>query len=66
MYFYTQYCHVYEWLYTDFGLVNWFIKHLQIVTTSNYIAKLINAPYCSLEHTLKFSQPAVSVPVVAW
>jgi hypothetical protein len=29
------YCHVYERLYTGFGLVIVFIEHLQIVTTSN-------------------------------
>jgi hypothetical protein len=59
-------CHVLEWLLKGFGLIIEFIDHLQIVTTSNYIA-IANS------HTLQFtaartksSQPAVSSPVVVW
>jgi hypothetical protein len=34
----VSYCHVYEWLERESGLVIVFIDHLQIVTTSNYKA----------------------------
>jgi hypothetical protein len=30
------YCHVLEWLYTWFELVNRFVDHIQIVSTNNY------------------------------
>jgi hypothetical protein len=60
------YCHVYEWLWTGFGLGIGFIDHLQIVTTSNYNT-------VANSHTLQFttartksSQPAAFSPVVAW
>jgi hypothetical protein len=34
-YFFLTCCHVYEWLQTGFGLMNGFIDHLQMITTSN-------------------------------
>jgi hypothetical protein len=30
------YCHVYEWIWTGFGLVNEFTEYLQVVTTTKY------------------------------
>jgi type IV secretory pathway TrbD component len=36
MYILLLYCHVYQWLRRGFGLVIWFINHLQVVTTINY------------------------------
>jgi hypothetical protein len=48
-----------------FGLVNGFIEHLQIVTTSNYNA-VTNSHILQLNTARStFSQSAVSSPVVA-
>jgi hypothetical protein len=44
----TGYCHVIEWLQTEFGFVIGFIEHLQLVSTSNYSA-IANS------HTLEFT-----------
>jgi hypothetical protein len=51
-----------EYLLTGFGLVNEFMKHLHIVTTSNYSA-IANSPtlHFTTAHT-KSSQSAVSSP----
>jgi hypothetical protein len=67
-YFKITYCHVFEWLYTEFGLVNGFIDHLytQLGTTSNYSAtadphnsEITTAPAMLFE-------PAVSSPAIPW
>jgi hypothetical protein len=48
------------------GLVTGFIKHLQIVTTSNYTA-IINLHTQQLTTArTKSSQSAVSSPVIVW
>jgi hypothetical protein len=59
------YCHVYEWLYTGFGLVIGFVDHSQIVTTINY-STLTNSLTQQFTTTCtKSSQTAVSLPVIA-
>jgi hypothetical protein len=40
-----------EWLWTEFGLVNGFIKHIQTLTTSNYWA-VANLQFSSVRHVL--------------
>jgi hypothetical protein len=40
------------WLQTDFGLVNRFIDHAQVVTTNDYKTIAISTLYSSLEHTV--------------
>jgi hypothetical protein len=48
--YHERYCHVYEWLYTGFGLVIGFIEHLHKVTT---MLSLIHTLYNSLQHILR-------------
>jgi hypothetical protein len=52
--------------FIGFELVNRFIEHLQVVTTSNYsfIANTHIQQFTTV--TTKSSQSAVSSPVVAW
>jgi hypothetical protein len=63
---YNKYCHVTEWLCTEFGLVIGFTEHLQIATTSNYSAIANSHTLHFATERTKSSQFAVSSPVVVW
>jgi superfamily I DNA and RNA helicase len=63
---FRRYCHVYERLYTEFGLVVGFTEHLQNVITNNYSA-IANSHTLQLTTArTKSSQSAVSSLVVVW
>jgi hypothetical protein len=60
-----SYWHVIEWLF-GFWVGNWFIEHLQIVTSSHYIA-IANSHSLKLTTLrIKTARFSISSPVVAW
>jgi hypothetical protein len=63
-----RYCHAYDCVWTVFGLLIGIVQHLctQHVTTSNCSAIANSYTLQFTAARTKFSQSAVSSPVVAW